>query len=68
MNFLVQIKGRHISCFVESLYPKQVFIDPIGADVYEGVGKAEMRFALTQKKEIVISSGTAWIEQNLGGS
>ncbi|HLD65780.1 MAG TPA: lipocalin-like domain-containing protein [Pseudomonas sp.] len=65
MRFLIEVKDSPISFVVNSLYPKQVFIDE-GPDVYEGVAQAEMIVNLTQKSKIVISTGTAWIEQNLG--
>lgn len=66
-NFKVQFKGHpHLYFMVHASYPNQVFRDPGGADVYEGVGTAEMIFELTQKRKVVISSGPAWIEQNLG--
>lgn len=67
LKFKIEIKGKpHLSFIVNSSYPNQVFRDPTGADVYEGVATAQMIFELTQKKHIVISSGTAWIEENLG--
>lgn len=48
------------SFLVESLLPDQVFRDPIGADVYEGIAICNGRFNDTP----VI--GRAWIEENLG--
>ncbi len=66
MKYLVEINNTHISFVVNSSYPAQVFIDPAGADVYEGVATAEMFIQLTEKRKIVVSSGAAWLEQNLG--
>lgn len=72
LKFKIEIKegNTNTSFLVDSLYPDQVFNDGEGADVYEGVAKSEMSIAvhLSQKikKRIVVSTGTAWIEQNLG--
>lgn len=70
MTFKIVLKeNEHISFIVSSLYPDQVFRDPGNANVYEGVATAKMMMdmQLTRRKhiEIEISSGAAWIEQNL---
>lgn len=66
LRFKIEFEDyKHLSFMVESSYPDQVFRDP-GADVYEGVATAQFLFDLTEKKQIIISQGTSWIEQNLG--
>lgn len=70
MIFKIVLKeNEHISFIVNSLYPDQVFRDPDNANVYEGVATAKMMYnlRLSQRKhiEVEISSGSAWIEQNL---
>ncbi|MHB1277995.1 MAG: lipocalin-like domain-containing protein [Bacteroidia bacterium] len=66
-NFKIQFKEHsHLYFLVHASYPDQVFRDPGGADVYEGVGTAELVFELTQKRKVAFYSGPAWIEQNLG--
>ncbi|MDX2174397.1 MAG: lipocalin-like domain-containing protein [Bacteroidota bacterium] len=70
MTYKILLKNSSISFVVNSSYPNQVFVDPSAADVYEGVATAEMLMTLhlspVKQKEIVIASGPAWIEQNLG--
>lgn len=58
---------------IKSLYPDQVFVGPGGAhDGYEGVAECEVYvplFSISEKKKVFasIATGTAWIEQVLGG-
>ncbi|KQT22507.1 hypothetical protein ASG22_14695 [Chryseobacterium sp. Leaf405] len=67
LKFKIKLEGHdQLSFIVDSSYGDQVFRDGEGADVYEGVGTAELIYDLTQKEKIVLSKGTAWIEQNLG--
>lgn len=66
LKFKIEIEGhQHLSFLVESSFPDQVFRD-ITEDVYEGVGTAKLIYDLAQKKQIVISEGTAWMEEKLG--
>lgn len=69
MRFKIQLHPHGLYIMVESLVQDQRFIDlhpkPFNNSGYEGVGKAEMRFALSETNDILLSSGTAWIEQNV---
>lgn len=73
LNFKVEIKNAgantNVSFLVSSSYPDQVFRDTT-ADVYEGVGTGEMLVTihLSEKitKQVLVATGPAWIEQNLG--
>lgn len=75
-KFKVEIKSKshsHIQFMIENICPNQVFIDPLKLNSgYEGVAKCDMSVSihLSQKitRQIIISSGTAWIEQSLGYS
>ncbi|PTR08123.1 hydroxyneurosporene synthase CrtC [Nitrosospira sp. Nsp5] len=62
LQFQVEISNPELkaSFVVTSLMPDQLFIDPAGSDVYEGVASCEGEFNNT------VVSGTAWIEQSLG--
>lgn len=67
LKFKIEVEGHnHLSFIVESSCPDQVFRDGEGEDVYEGVATAKLVYDFTQKKQIVISEGTAWIEEKLG--
>lgn len=67
LKFKIELEGHsHLSFIVESSCPDQVFRDGEGEDVYEGVGTAKLVYNLTQKKQIVVSEGTAWMEEKLG--
>jgi predicted secreted hydrolase len=65
LKFLIKIENSNISFMVDSLFPNQLFLDET-ADIWEGIGKAEMSIMLSKKIKIPLSSGPAWIEQNLG--
>jgi hypothetical protein len=76
MKFNVEIKTpghAHISFLVESLFPNQVFTDPAHLNNgYEGVAECTMMidFQISEKikRHLVVSTGTAWIEQSMGYS
>jgi hypothetical protein len=68
MKFKVEIHCPHLlaTFVVESSYPKQLFNDGSGADVYEGVGTFQATIVIGEEEERIFKSGNAWIEQNLG--
>lgn len=67
LKFKIEFEDyKHLSFVVNVSYPDQVFRDGESADVYEGVATAEFLFNMTEKKQMVITKGTAWVEQNLG--
>ena len=67
LKFKIEFEDyRHLSFVVSLSCPDQVFRDGDGADVYEGVATAEFLFDMAEKRQVVISKGTAWVEQNLG--
>lgn len=67
LKFKIEFEDyKHLSFIVNVSYPDQVFRDVDSADVYEGVATAEFLFNMTENKQVVISKGTSWVEQNLG--
>lgn len=68
LKFKIEIEGyEQLSFMVTSAYSDQVFRDEDGgADIYEGIGTAQMIFHLNQQQQIILSEGTAWIEEDLG--
>lgn len=75
-KFKVEITSKghsHIQFIIENTCPNQVFVDPLKLNSgYEGVAKCDMIVSihLSEKitRDVIVSSGTAWIEQSLGYS